>query len=273
MANEQTGKYKVALMGDGSVGKTSLVIRYVHNEFDDKYMKTLGTNVYTKDVHIPTSGIPTKAVLQIWDVMGQRAFKSVIKSALDNANGVILVCDLTDEQTLRNLLYWIKIIYNNTRNVSFVFLGNKDDLDTPKFGLPALFSLSTAFGSKAFLTSAKTGNNVERAFFALTEDIQGKRFIPPKGKFDFNLDDVVDNPMIKVEDSLINTFSIAIGGLEKGMPVVQNIFDELGLDFLNPTREELEAITEAFVFYLEEAKPDKHKEIIFNLKRILKKLN
>jgi small GTP-binding protein len=273
MVKESTIKYKVTLMGDGGVGKTSLVLRYVHNEFDEKYMKTLGTNVYTKEVHLPTSPTPTKAVIQIWDVMGQRAFKSVIKSALDNANGVILVCDLSDEDSLKNLVYWIKIIYNNTKNVSFMFLGNKDDLDTPKFGLPALFSLSASFGSKAFLTSAKTGNNVERAFFALTQDIYAKRYIPPKGKFDFNIDDVVSNPMIKVEDKLINTFCLSLGGLEKGMPIVKKIFDELELDFLDPTKEELEAITEAFSIFLEEFEPEKHKELSYRLKKILKELD
>jgi len=266
-------KYKVTLMGDGAVGKTSLVTRYVHNEFDEKYMKTLGTNVYTKEVVLPTKPVQLNVLLQVWDVMGQRVFKSIIKSALDNTNGVILVCDLTQEDSLKNLLYWIKIIYNNTRNVSFIFLGNKDDLDDPKFGLPALYSLSTAFGSKAFLTSAKTGNNVEKAFFSLTEDIYNKRFIPPKGKFDLNLEEVITNPIIRVEDKMINTFCLSIGGLEIGMPVVRKIYDELELDFADPKKEELEAVLSALVFYLKEFEPKELPNVEPRLRKILKQLD
>ena len=269
MSNEPDIKYKVTLMGDGGVGKTSLVTKYVHNKFDEKYMKTLGTNVYTKTVTMQNQPGQPEALLQIWDVMGQRVFKSIIKSALDNAHGVILVADLSDEATLKNLLYWIKIIYNNTHNVSFIFMGNKDDLENPQFGLPALFSLSSMFGSKAFLTSAKAGNNVEIAFQTLAEDIFNKRFIPPKGKFDFNLEDVMINPVIKVEDKLINTFCLSIGGLEAGMPIVQRIYKELELDFVSPTKEELEAVAAAFIIYYEEMHPDKVEEMAPRIKTIV----
>ncbi len=269
MAAPASVKYKISLIGDGEVGKTSLVTRYIKNEFDEKYMQTLGTNVYTKEIFLPAEPNQVRATLQVWDVMGQRVFKSIIKSALDNANGVILVCDLSNKETLMNLLYWIKIIYNNTRNVSFVFLGNKDDMNEPAFGLPALFSLSASFGSKAFLTSAKTGNNVEKAFYMIANDILNKRFIPPKGKFDFDLEDVIINPLVQTEDKLINTFCLSLGGLESGMPIAQQIFNDLDLDFLSPTKEELEAVSEAFLYYLLEYTPDKAEEMKAEFKKIL----
>ena len=249
-------KYKVSLIGDGGVGKTSLVKRYIHNEFDERYEKTLGTNVYSKEIMLDTThGMKKKAVLQVWDVMGQRVFKSVIKSALTNTNGVILVSDLTNGETLYNLLYWIKIVYNNSKNVSLVFLGNKSDAKDPQFGLPAIFGLCQCFGSNAYLTSARTGYNVEEAFHALASDIYNKRFVPSKDNFSFDIEEVKIPQIISIEDKIFTMFCTAVGSLDKGMPILEHIYKELGLDFTKPTSEELSAAAEGMKYYLDEYHP------------------
>lgn len=262
-------KYKVSLVGDGGVGKTSLVKRFVHNQFDEKYIKTLGTNVYTKNVEILDGTKEIAINLQVWDIMGQRVFKSVIKSALSNAHGIILVADLSREETLRNLLYWVRIIYNHTSNVSFMFLGNKADIPEPTFGLSSLSSLASNFGSKAYLTSARSGTNVERAFSELSKEIYLKRYVPPKGAFDFNLEDIQIPPIISVEDKIINTFCKEIGDLEAGMPIVQSVFNELEVDFTDPTVEQLDEVIDILGAYLEKHKPQTAGAVVQNLKALL----
>lgn len=263
-------KYKVSLIGDGGVGKTSLVKRYIHNAFDERYEKTLGTNVYSKEILLES--VPNKnkkVVLQVWDVMGQRVFKSVIKSALSNTNGVILVCDLTNGETLYNLLYWIKIIYNNSRNVSLVFLGNKSDAKNPQFSLPAINGLCQCFGSNAYLTSAKTGHNVEAAFHALASDIYCKKFIPAKDNFTFDLEELKIPQIISVEDKIFTLFCTAVGSLDTGMPILEHIYKELALDFSTPTQEELSAAVEGMKYYLEEYHPKAVAEFERKAKQLL----
>jgi len=269
---EITLKYKVTLLGDGGVGKTSLVKRFVHNEFADKYLKTLGTNIYSKEAMFYESGKPVKVVLQIWDMMGQRAFKSVIKSSLENSSGVFLVCDLTSLDTLNNLLYWIKIAFNNTQNVAFVFLGNKSDLEEIEFGYPALTSLSGCFKSPSFLTSAKSGSNVEAAFQMMAYQICQKRFVPAKEGFDFNIAEGSISPLVKAEDEIINTFCLAIGGLDKGMPMVQGIYKEWNVDITRPTKRELAMVIKHMLHHLAGTNNPKQAEVSLRLASILSSL-
>lgn len=271
-SGETTLKYKITLLGDGGVGKTSLVKRFVHNEFGDKYMKTLGTNIYSKESMFYESGNPVKVVLQIWDMMGQRAFKSVIKSSLENTNGVFFVCDLTSLETLNNLLYWIKITFANTKNVAFVFIGNKSDVDTIEFGYPALTALSGCFKSPSFLTSAKTGSNVEAAFQMIAFLVYQKRFVPAKEGFDFNIVEGSISPVIMAEDIIINTFCRAIGGLETGMPVVQGIYKERNIDISQPTKKDLEVVIKHMMQHLKMNNDPKQEEIAQKFSTILASL-
>ena len=271
-SGETALKYKVTLLGDEGVGKTSLVKRFVHNEFGDKYMKTLGTNIYSKESMFYESGKPMKVVLQIWDMMGQRAFKSVIKSSLENTNGVFFVCDLTHLDTLNNLLHWIKITFNNTKNVAFVFIGNKSDMDNIEFGYPALTALAGCFKSPSFLTSAKSGSNVEAAFQMIAYMIYQKRFVPAKDGFDFNIAEGSISPVIMAEDFIINTFCKAIGGLEAGMPMVQGIYKQWNVDLSQPTKRELEVVIKHMTHHLKKSDNPKQEEIAQKFSMILASL-
>ena len=143
--SEDRRKYKVVLLGDAAVGKTSLVLRYVHSQFDEKYLKTLGTNVYKKEIIEVIDGEQITSVMQVWDIMGQRAFPSVIKSSLKGANGVIFVCDLTNMNSLLNLDRWLRLAFNTPDNSCFVFLANKSDLPDAEFGFIAVKSVAEMF--------------------------------------------------------------------------------------------------------------------------------
>src|SRR2546428_11228096 len=90
-------KMKVCLVGEAAVGKTSLIRRYVLDDFDDKYIQTLGTKVSKKELQVPRpkGDDPLKVDMTIWDIMGQKGFRELLKEAyFDGGQGVLAVCDI-----------------------------------------------------------------------------------------------------------------------------------------------------------------------------------
>jgi len=245
--SEEMRKYKVVLLGDAAVGKTSLVLRYVRSQFDEKYLKTLGTNVYKKEIIEEVDGEQVKSVLQVWDIMGQRAFPSVIKSSLKGANGVIFVCDLTNMNSLGNLDRWLRLAFNTPDDSCFVFLANKSDLPDAEFGFFAVKSVADMFQSPFYVTSAKTGDGVEEAFLRIASLVANKKYVPKDLKF--SIEKVVEDypDILKVEDNIINTYCNMMGGYQETMPSVQKEFEKRGIDFENPTKEQLEDLAECFM--------------------------
>ena len=239
--------FKIVLLGDGGVGKTSLVKQFVHQKFDDKYIKTLGTNIYKKSIVKKEYGRDVPITLQVWDVMGQHTFPQVVKTSLKGANGVILMCDVTRIESLQNLQEWIDITFENTEDVAFMFIGNKSDLPDVAYGFNAIKSVADGYFSPYYITSAKTGDSVDEAFNMMGELILNKRFIPDKRKPDIKVK-VHDIPKILiVEDNIVNTFCNRMGGYEKAMPIVRKQFENLGIDFENPTKEQLQQLVQKLI--------------------------
>ncbi len=159
-------KVKVCLAGREGVGKTSLIRRFVQDEFDDAYRSTLGANVTRHLLQLDREDIaePVEVTLAIWDIMGQQPFLQLLKEAyFDGADVVIAVCDLTRPDTLEGLKSWMHDIRNVTGPVPVLFAGNKADLVEER--LVSDEELEEAAGpAPSFVTSAKTGERVEDAF-------------------------------------------------------------------------------------------------------------
>ncbi len=113
---------KILLLGDGAVGKTSLVKRFVEQRFDDKYIATIGVNVKKKT--LPDLNVK----LMLWDMYGQKMNKSLHSSHYSGADGAIIVYDLTRYDTFLSLASWINELFSVTGKIPFVVLGNKLDL-------------------------------------------------------------------------------------------------------------------------------------------------
>lgn len=162
---------KICLIGDGGVGKTSLIGRYVHDKFDAKYLQTIGTKVSRKEIvfDCTQSQVEVNLGAMIWDIMGQKAFRSLLQDAyFHGANGIIAVCDLTQRQTLESLNEWIDSITQVAGKIPTVILANKSDLnDEKQFGEDELRMLAESLDSPFLYTSAKTGENVDDAFLAI----------------------------------------------------------------------------------------------------------
>ena len=97
---------KICMLGDAAVGKTSLIRRYVLDEFSDRYLSTIGAKVMKKDVTVGHKGSDYKVSMMIWDLMGQQEFEFLQSTYYKGAQGGVLVADITRRETLDNIKKW-----------------------------------------------------------------------------------------------------------------------------------------------------------------------
>ncbi len=161
-------KKKVNLLGAPGVGKTSLILRFVKNVYGEEYLKTIGTNIYTKTV--PFKEGEVKLVLH--DIMGEKAYESVRATAFRGSTGAIAVADVTRKDTLDALMNdWIPEYKEQSSESNPLILAiNKFDLDEKKIGLEEIERVSSEFERTVF-TSAKSGRNVEYIFKELASAV------------------------------------------------------------------------------------------------------
>ena len=165
---------KIVLLGDPSVGKTSLVRKFVFEMFDDKYISTLGTKISKKQL-VYNNLIPDCSInltLLVWDVMGQRDFYKFHDVAFTGCKGGLIISDVTRKETIENCQYWQKSLFKSVGEIPIIILGNKIDL-AEKFETEVEFfkNFTTEQKIPNFLTSAKTGENVETAFQLLGKEM------------------------------------------------------------------------------------------------------
>ncbi|MCG8687765.1 MAG: GTP-binding protein [Desulfobacterales bacterium] len=157
-------KKKVCMLGAFAVGKTSLVRRYVHSIFSDKYNTTVGVKIEKTSV----SHNDRQVDLIIWDLHGEDDFQHVRLSYLKGSSGCICVADGTRQATLATALNLMTIAENTLGNVPFVLVINKIDLKDSWEIDDAMVEAIEQKGVMVVQTSAKTGNAVEDAFQLLT---------------------------------------------------------------------------------------------------------
>ncbi|HKZ89996.1 MAG TPA: Rab family GTPase [Thermoplasmata archaeon] len=172
----QKMKVKICLVGEGAVGKTCLIRRFVHDQFDDRYISTLGAKVSKKELHVKGSAGDIDVDMTIWDIMGEKGFRELLKEAyFHGAQGVLAVCDITRKETLEDLTDWIAAVVKVTGNIPTQFLANKVDLvDQRAITEDEVRAVAQRHGSPFLFTSAKTGENVEAGFAGLAKLIAAK---------------------------------------------------------------------------------------------------
>jgi small GTP-binding protein len=161
---------KVCLLGDFGVGKTSLVRRFVEDRFDDKYLTTIGVKISRKTI---TRSYGSMSML-IWDLAGSTGFDSFTNpSYMQGTAGAIIVCDITRRETLTIMAEYARQARIINPRIHLIFVCNKTDLvDGRIIADEDIREVSSTFGDGTyFLSSAKTGENVEDVFFTLAEKI------------------------------------------------------------------------------------------------------
>jgi len=168
-------KSKICLVGERGVGKSSLIRRYVLDQFDDKYIRTLGAKVEKKTmrVDVPERHAQVDIHMAIWDIIGHVGFRQLLGDSFFNgAQGILAVADLTRGNTLPVLTGWIEAVEGIAGKVPVVLAANKADLTAEaQFGVAELAEMASTFGCTYLLTSAKSGQNVEDAFLRLATEI------------------------------------------------------------------------------------------------------
>lgn len=159
--------FKLLLVGDSGVGKSSLLIKFTDGVYSDNRSATIGV-----DFKIKTLNINGKIVkLQIWDTAGQERFRTITSSYYRGAHGIILVYDVTSRQTLLNLKQWLSEVDKNAKSgVKKILVGNKADL---KRGVPKeqAEEFAKSLHVELIETSAKDSLNVDNAFFSICKQL------------------------------------------------------------------------------------------------------
>ncbi|MHA1681280.1 MAG: Rab family GTPase [Promethearchaeota archaeon] len=157
--------FKVIVVGDPEVGKTSLVRQHTKAKFDNEYHTTVGVNIAKETLSVEGK----KISLLIWDIAGQSQFYMLHRVYFNGANGIIYAFDLTRPSTLSNLKqnWYKKIREYGVANVPSILLGNKNDLPR-KIIQPAGMGMAKTLGEIPYYeTSAKNGTQVDDAFLQL----------------------------------------------------------------------------------------------------------
>lgn len=153
---------KAVIIGDGGVGKTSLIVRHVDKKFDEAYKPTLGFDISLKTISLEDSS----AEILIWDIGGQAIFKDIRESYLEGSHCCFLVFDLTNRESFDNVENWLNELKQFAGDIPFVLIGNKRDLKNKrKVTKEDVEAKAEEIGALTYFeTSAKTGEGVDEAF-------------------------------------------------------------------------------------------------------------
>ncbi|TFG28592.1 MAG: GTP-binding protein [Promethearchaeota archaeon] len=161
--------FKVMMLGDASVGKTSLTLRYISGFFLEDLKLTIGVDFYSKTTDFKDK----KVKLQIWDFGGEERFRFLLSQYCKGANGAFFLYDITNRITLDHLPDWTQIIREHAGDIPIMLIGSKLDLEkfrsvSREEGILA----AKKYNLSSFVElSSKTGQNVEKAFDVITENL------------------------------------------------------------------------------------------------------
>ena len=165
-------KCQLLIIGDSTVGKTSILSRFANGTFNSNYLATVGLDNFTKDETIDDKNVRIK----IWDTAGQERYKALTKGFFRNAEGIMIVYDVTNQESFENLKNWIQSIKDNMGNdflerIPVVIIGNKIDSDEREIKTEDAESFCKQQNYPYFETSAKTGENIDNTIRFLVKKV------------------------------------------------------------------------------------------------------
>ncbi|WP_287582952.1 Rab family GTPase [Candidatus Borrarchaeum sp.] len=171
--------FKIIAIGDGTVGKTSIIRRFVHEEFNPKYVKTIGVSHALKRLFIGDNDV----TLTIWDTGGQELFDCVRPQYYRGASGGFVIFDVTNKDSFDHLDKWFNDLNNQCSGITIIVIGNKIDLEADRvISTEEGEQYALQKGVKFFETSAKTGENVIDVMEELAKLILSERKVKTSEK-------------------------------------------------------------------------------------------
>jgi len=160
-------QFKVVLLGEGRVGKTSLVLRYIEKKFDEKTPSTIQASFQTKLLTIDGQSV----TLAVWDTAGQERFHALGPIYYRDANGALLVYDITDNDSFARVQNWVKELRKMLgTDIVLAIAGNKCDLERNRVvPIDKAEAFATSVGARHYSTSAKLNKGVDDLFLELTK--------------------------------------------------------------------------------------------------------
>lgn len=163
--NNETGIITIILVGDSLVGKSSFINRYFKNQFSDEFITTMGIDKQVKVIKIEE----TEYKLSVWDTAGQERYRSLPKKYYQNADGILILFDVTSEQSFKNVNYWLENINDNSgknegKEQNIYLIGNKIDLNGRVISRNNAETFANNLGIKYYETSPKIDLNVNEVF-------------------------------------------------------------------------------------------------------------
>ena len=162
-------KCQLLIIGDATVGKTSILTRFTDDKFSTNYLNTVGLDFFSKDEVFNNK----KVRIKIWDTAGQERYRALTQGFFKSAHGIIITYDVSNVDTFENLKYWIQSIHTNlgeNDSIKIIIIGNKVDLER-EVSLEDAQKYAEDNGYKYFETSAKTGKNVSESIRFLVQEI------------------------------------------------------------------------------------------------------
>jgi Ras-related protein Rab-8A len=171
MNSEPKAEYtlKILTIGESGVGKTCVLLRYTDNKFIKTHLTTIGIDYKAKTISIGGKTIR----LKIWDTAGQERFKNITQQYYKNADGILLVFDVSDRNSYEKVREWMKQIqlYCVKETIGMVLIGNKCDVENREVSFEDGEKLAKEFNIKYFETSALNNYNIEETFIYLSQEI------------------------------------------------------------------------------------------------------
>ena len=158
----------ILFIGDSRVGKSNMIYRLIENKYSEELLASVGFDIKTKVMKICNKNI----LVKIFDTAGQERFNSITTSLFQKVQGIVLVYDISNEDSFRNINNWILKIKDNFLNVQYILVGNKCDLENERIiSKKDGMNLAKKYNFKFFETSSKTGQNINEVIIELVTDI------------------------------------------------------------------------------------------------------
>jgi Ras-related protein Rab-8A len=176
---------KLLVLGDASVGKTSLLLRYMTSNYISDVKETIGVEYKSKVINVKGEDI----LLQVWDTAGQERYKTIARSYYRKASGVIIAFDITNKTSLDNVITWTQNILSEVdQRTCLVIAATKCDLNNNEVYLKQAKQIANSLGLKLFQTSAKINKEVDQLFDYIINNAIEKQLISCNVKGSINLE-------------------------------------------------------------------------------------